>query len=182
MAALTIGDVAGHDRAAAAQMGQLRSASRALAGQVGSPSELIAALQWSWELMGFERIATGLFAWLDQNSGQLAIASAGHYPPLLVESGTAQYLPVKPGKPLGVSEGGSVDWVGVLERDQLLLMFTDGAIDEREIGATESMEQLAWVAATCGTTDPAVVCERIVRTLPLERIDDVALLAVRLEK
>jgi GAF domain-containing protein len=179
MAAFTIGDVAGHDRAAAALMGQLRSAGRALAGQVRSPSELIAALQWSWDLMGFDRMATGLFAWLDQESGRLLMASAGHYPPLLVESGRAEYIPVKPGKPLGVSGGGSVDWEGSLDRGQLLLMFTDGAIDEREIGATASMEQLAAVAANCGTTDAAVVCERIVRTLPLDRIDDVAMLAVR---
>ncbi|MFZ0665875.1 MAG: GAF domain-containing protein [Acidimicrobiales bacterium] len=174
-----IGDVAGHDRAAAALMGQLRSAARALAGQVDTPSELIAALQWSWDLLGFDRIATGLFGRLDPATGDLMMASAGHYPPLLVEVGSGEYLPIKPGKPLGVSGGGSVDWHGRLEDGQALLLFTDGAIDEREIGATESMKQLSEVAANSGTTNLSVVCERIVRTLAVDRIDDVALLAIR---
>ena len=55
-----IGDVAGHDRQAAAVMGQLRSATRVLVGQVSDPAELIGALQQSWGLLGFDRIATAL--------------------------------------------------------------------------------------------------------------------------
>ena len=66
-------------------MGHLRSAARALAGQVDGPVELVAALKWSWELLGFDRLATGLFGQLDPPTGEVVMASAGHYPPLLVD-------------------------------------------------------------------------------------------------
>ena len=50
--AFVVGDVEGHDRDAAALMGHLRSAARALAGQFETPSQVIAALQQSWQLLG----------------------------------------------------------------------------------------------------------------------------------
>ena len=175
-----IGDVAGHDREAAALMGQLRSAARALACQVSTPSELIAVLQSSWGILGFDRIATALFCRLDVDTGTLAIASAGHYPPLLVDDNGARYLSVAPAKPLGTEASQAVEWRGELEPGQLLILYTDGAIDEREAGPAASMEALADMVAKSRTIDPAVVCERIVSALPMERMDDIALLAVRL--
>ncbi len=178
-AVFMIGDVAGHDREAAALMGQLRSASRALAAQIDTPSELITILQSTWEILGFDRIATALFGRLDPDSGDLQIASAGHYPPLLVEDGRARFLPVQPAKPLGTSASGAEDWRGKLEPGQMLVLFTDGAIDERGAGPTASMEALADLVSSGDTTDPAEVCERIVSALPLERLDDIALMALR---
>lgn len=175
-----IGDVAGHDREAAALMGQLRSAAHALACQVSTPSELIAVLQSSWGILGFDRIATALFCRLDVDTGTLAIASAGHYPPLLVDDNGARYLSVAPAKPLGTEASQAVEWRGELEPGQLLILYTDGAIDEREAGPAASMEALADMVAKSRTIDPAVVCERIVSALPMERMDDIALLAVRL--
>jgi GAF domain-containing protein len=178
-----IGDVAGHDREAAALMGQLRSAARALAGQVRGPSELIAVLQQSWEILDFDRMATGLFGWLDPTNGDLVVASAGHYPPLLIGPGAeAHYIQVKPSGPLGTSAADQAarDWRGRIAPDQILLLFTDGVIDEREVGAEPSMEQLAQVASD-GTLSPAGICDRVVRMLPEERIDDAALLALQLE-
>ena len=79
--AFVVGDVEGHDRDAAALMGHLRSAARALAGQFDTPSQVIAALQQSWQLLDFDRIATGLFGSFVPSSGALVLASAGHYPP-----------------------------------------------------------------------------------------------------
>ncbi len=181
-AVFMIGDVAGHDREAAALMGQLRSAARALAGQVDNPSELIAVLQQSWDMLGFDRIATGLFCWLEPKNGDLVVGSAGHYPPLVVEPGSAaRYVPVVPSGPLGSSASrDAVDWHGRLEPDQTLLMFTDGVIDEREVGAEASMEDLAQVAAG-DDLSPEALCDRVVRMLPEDRIDDAALMAIRLE-
>ena len=182
-AVLMIGDVAGHDREAAALMGQLRSAARALAGQVHGPSELIATLQRSWNLLGFERIATGVFCWLEPANGDLVVASAGHYPPLVIgPRSEARYVPVAPTGPLCTSTRfrDAIEWKGRLEHGNTLLLFTDGAIDERGAGAEASMELLAEVAAD-GDLSPTAVCDRVVRMLPLERIDDVALLALQLD-
>ena len=124
-----IGDVAGHDRDAAAAMGQLRSAARALAGQVREPAALIGALQWSWDLLGFERMATAIFGRLDQNSGDLILASAGHHPPLLISPGSAEFVPVRPSPPLGAPAAEAVDWIGHLAPGQVLLLYTDGVLD-----------------------------------------------------
>jgi serine/threonine-protein kinase RsbW len=174
-----IGDVAGHDRDAAAAMGQLRSAARALAGQVHGPAALIDALQWSWDLVGFDRIATGTFGRLDPTNRQLMMASAGHYPPLVVDADSASYLPVEPSAPLGAPGAKAVDWEGELMPGQLLLLYTDGVLDERNTGYARAMDRLAAVAAD-GDLHPVAACERIVSMLPDDRRDDVALLALRI--
>ena len=176
-----IGDVAGHDRDAAATMGQLRSAARALAGQVREPAALIAALQWSWELLGFDRIATAIFGRLDQSNGDLVLASAGHHPPLLLTpEAAARFLPVTPSTPLGAPAAPATEWVGTLVPGQVLLLYTDGVIDGRSTeDDPDGMERLARVAAG-GQISPAAVCDRVIGALPEHRTDDVALLAFQL--
>jgi GAF domain-containing protein len=174
-----IGDVAGHDRSAAAMMGQLRSAARALAGQVSTPGELIAALKWSWDLLGFDRLATGLFGELDPSTGELVLASAGHHPPLMVEAGATRFVPVTPASPFGAPETEATEWNGVLGPGQVLLLYTDGVIDERRIGVDASMVRLAHIVAD-GEVEPQAVCQRVIETLT-ERVDDVALLALAMD-
>ncbi|MDQ1361094.1 MAG: hypothetical protein QOJ44_1471 [Acidimicrobiaceae bacterium] len=175
-----IGDVAGHDRSAAAMMGQLRSAARALAGQVRTPGELVAALRWSWDLLGFERMATGLFGELDPSTGELLLASAGHHPPLMAEAGGARYLPVRPGTPFGAPETEATQWRGHLRPGQVLLLYTDGVIDDRGVGAEVSMDRLARAVAD-GEVQPQEVCQRVIDALTMERVDDVALLALAVD-
>jgi serine/threonine-protein kinase RsbW len=175
-----IGDVAGHDRTAAALMGHLRSAARALAGQVDSPGALIASLRQSWDLLGFDRIATVVFGNLDPVSGDLLLASAGHYPPLRIAREQAYYLEVEPDTPLGAASAGVPEWHGTLAPGDVLLLYTDGAIDERGAGSEASMAQLA-AAAGSGTLDPAVACDLVVDMLSADRADDVALLAVQFD-
>jgi serine/threonine-protein kinase RsbW len=175
-----IGDVAGHDSDAAAVMGQLRSAARALAGQACSPADLISAIQANWDVIGLDRMATGIFGLVDSSTGELTLASAGHYPPLLVTSGEGgRYLPVVPSTPLGAPATEAANWSGRLRRDQTLVLYTDGALDERHEGSAHNMERLARAAAS-GDLHPGAVCQRILETLPVDRRDDVALLALRL--
>ncbi len=173
-----VGDVAGHDREAAAMMGHLRSAARTLAGQVDSPTALVEALQESWALLGFDRIATGLFGLMYPATGDLVLASAGHYPPLLVQRSSARYVPVAPGVPLGSPGCGTRNVHIKLDGGDLLLLYTDGVIDEREVGVEEGMQALMKVSEG-DDMSPAAVCDRIVAMLPPERGDDVALLALR---
>ncbi len=65
-----------------------------------------------------------------------------------------------------------------LDAGDLLLLYTDGAIDEREAGVEEGMQALM-KASEGDDMSPAAVCDRIVAMLPPERNDDVALLALR---
>jgi serine/threonine-protein kinase RsbW len=159
-------------------MGHLRSAARTLAGQVDSPAALVTGLHDSWELLGFDRIATGLFGLLYPESGDVVLASAGHYPPLLVQRTSARYVPVPPGAPLGSNGAGAANVHVRLQPGDLLVLYTDGVIDEREVGIEEGMQTLMKVCER-EEMSPAAVCERIVAMLPPQRSDDVALLALR---
>ncbi len=172
-----VGDVAGHDRDAAAQMGHLRSAARALAGQAVRPSALISALRGAWRMLGFDRVATAVVGLLDPSSGDLVVASAGHYPPLLVSRTAAIFLPLVPGPLLGVDAPEVPEWRGTLRPGQVLLGYTDGAVDERAAGSQRGMAKLARIAAE-GALTPLAVCDRIVAAIAAERADDIALLAV----
>lgn len=180
--ALVIGDVAGHDREAAAMMGQLRSASRAVFDEDAVPAEVVAYLSAGWDRMGFDRIATALYGLLDTADGTVTFASAGHYPPLLVAPGRATFTPVPPNLPLGAGVDRPVaSWSGHLADGAVLLLYTDGAIQERQRGIEEGMARLAQQAVG-GAVVPRLLCQRVVADLPPPRRDDVALLAVTLDR
>jgi hypothetical protein len=131
--ALSIGDVEGHDAVAAAVMGQLRSASRALAGQVKGPGELVDALRASWETLGFRRMATALFAWLDPVTGEVAVSSAGHLPPAYLHRERATFLNIDTGPPFGVASDASSELRMQLNSGDALVLYTDGLVEQRGV-------------------------------------------------
>ena len=82
--ALTVGDVVGHGLAAAAAMGQLRTALAALARYTDSPGELLTRLDTFVATTGATDFATVCYGVLDPATGVFEYASAGHPPILLV--------------------------------------------------------------------------------------------------
>jgi serine phosphatase RsbU (regulator of sigma subunit) len=176
----TIGDVEGHDRTAAAVMGQLRSAARTLALQGRSPAQLVSDLRLAWSALGFERMATGLFGQMDPASGKTTLVSAGHLPPLLVSGGEATYLPVPPSPPLGVAADAPGEWAVEVGRGDLLFLYTDGAINDRALGIEEGMALLAKTVAS-GDSDPTSICSRVVNVHG-QGDDDIALLVLKRSK
>ena len=173
-----IGDVAGHDREAAALMGQIRSAVRALGVVSSGPAEMMATLSQHWTELGFDRMATLLVVRYFASEQRITVVSAGHYPPLLVDGPSASYLAVPPNPPLAAPTGSIAQWSGPVCPGQLLLLYTDGVIDERGVGVDASMARLAAVAVD-GDADPTAVCDRVIDMVGNDRIDDVALLAIR---
>ncbi len=173
---LVIGDVAGHDHHSAAMMGLLRSAVRTLAAQGGDPRSVVKALREDWELFGFEKISTAMFSRLDPRTGAIAIASAGHPPPLVVSGKEAHYLPVPVTPPLGAPAPGARDWRGRLSKE-ILLFYTDGLVDDRHGYLADRMDELVLLAAG-HTGDSETLCDRIVEEIGTDRSDDIALLAV----
>ena len=83
--ALTVGDVVGHGLAAAAAMGQVRTALAALADHAAGPGELLERLDGFLARSGTTDFATVCYAIIDPATGALEYASAGH-PPMLVVS------------------------------------------------------------------------------------------------
>lgn len=174
---LAIGDVAGHDHEAAAMMGHLRSALRALGSRSGLPSEVVGGVAEGWDVLGFDRIATCIVAQLDPLTGGLVMSNAGHPPPLRITGDGAEYLSLPPSPPLGAPSPGRRDWSGTLGAGETLLFYTDGVIDDRRHDLDRRMQQLL-ETAEAGPLAPDEVCDRVVTALGSDRSDDVALLAV----
>ncbi|MCW2740541.1 MAG: domain S-box [Blastococcus sp.] len=179
--ALAVGDVVGHDITAAATMGQLNSVYRALLVDRPAPSAMIDRLQASWSLLGLQRMATALFGTLDPGTGQLRLASAGHVPPMLINAGHAEFLPVAPSRMLGAppAPAPALEWAGVLPVGATLVLFTDGLVESRSADIDEGLAHLLAAAVAAGTTDPDELCDRLLAELTgVHRADDIALLAL----
>ncbi|HVS69143.1 MAG TPA: SpoIIE family protein phosphatase [Mycobacteriales bacterium] len=177
-AAFVIGDVAGHDMVAAAQMAQVRSVCRAL--QMNGPAELLDAVQRSWHHLGLDRLATAIFARLDPASGRLRLASAGHPPPVVVGSGHAEVLPVEPVPPLGAPSVPAEEWEGILAPGDALVFYTDGLVESSSRDVDDGMRKLVATCASASSNQPESLADRILSTLTShDRSDDVAILVVR---
>jgi serine/threonine-protein kinase RsbW len=182
--AMVVGDVAGHDVTAAATMGQLRTAYRALIRRADGPADMIRLLQDSWDDLGTERIATATFGEIDTRTGRLQVASAGHPPPCIVVDGKASFLPVESsvplGMPVGMHGGGVERWDGQLPVGGALVLYTDGLVEERSRDISEGLAALLEAAQTAGTNDPEILADHLLAQLAGEsRGDDVALLVLR---
>ena len=179
--ALAVGDVVGHDITAAATMGQLNSVYRALLVDGPSPSAMIDRLQASWSLLGLQRMATALFATLDPSTGQVAIASAGHLPPLVITDGHAEFLPVRPSRMLGAppAPAPALEWAGVLPVGATMVLFTDGLVESRSADLDEGLAHLLDAATRWAASGPDELCDRLLADLTgAHRADDIALLAL----
>ena len=165
---LVIGDVMGHDIAAAAAMGQLRSVLRSCAADGDPPAVVLDRLDRLVSSFAMADLATVVYARLDRRpdgSALLTWANAGHPPPLLLApDGTARYLEdggsVMIGAPSPESRGQASQ---VLAPGSTLLMVTDGVVERR---GRDLDEQLAALATTAALLAPQVpgpdeLCRRL---------------------
>ena len=90
--AIVVGDVVGRGLGAAATMGQLRSALRALASTGFEPGPLLEALSEFSRRHSVGQMATVAYAELDVRLGCMRYACAGHPPPAIVEPGGAAWF------------------------------------------------------------------------------------------
>jgi serine/threonine-protein kinase RsbW len=173
---LVIGDIEGHDRRAAAQMGQLRSAIRTLILQGLAPEDVIDELRRIWLFLGLTKTATLFLGQLNSSTGQLATASAGHPPPLLVYGASADFLATAPSSLLGRNGLSAVRYDCCIPDGGLLLLYTDGALRERTHGVDDGMARLRTVALGA-PSNPRSLCEQVISSVGAGD-DDVALLAI----
>ena len=179
---LTIGDVVGRGLAAAAAMGQLRTALRAYAIETDSPAAVLQRL--SRLVVEFEaaQMATLIYAVLDPDTRTLSFASAGHPPPLLIgPNGSARYLMEARSPPLGVTKAAQAEATVTIDPGSTLVLYTDGLIEGRRGSITESMEALRTaVEGHHGDLD-SLCDDRVLQPpRPESSGDDVAVLMVRL--
>jgi serine phosphatase RsbU (regulator of sigma subunit) len=131
---VVVGDVVGRGLPAAAVMGQLRSAGRALLLESRSPAHVLSALDRFAELVPGAAVSTVLCAVIDPREGVLRYSSAGHPPAILVEDdGRTRLLEEAASLPLAVVDGlQRPEAEVVLPAGSTLLLYTDGLIERRD--------------------------------------------------
>ncbi|OKI45083.1 SpoIIE family protein phosphatase [Micromonospora sp. CB01531] len=184
---VVLGDVAGHDVQAAARMGQVRAALRALALTDPRPDAVLAGLDRLVASLGAERgtqelFVTVVFGVIDIDRERITLASAGHPAPLIrrcppVGGPAAEYVEVPPSPPLGLGHQSGTATVAFRPGDTLLL-YSDGVVERRgqDLGTGLAGLAAAVTAATSG--DPRSLCAVATAAVPGTTEDDVAVLAV----
>ncbi|PZR55313.1 hypothetical protein DNL40_02775 [Xylanimonas oleitrophica] len=148
--AVAVGDVVGHGLHAATAMGQLRTATRALAAPGLGPAGTLGLVDQFVARRKVGYASTLVYAELDTVVGTLRYACAGHLPPLLVRvDGTVEYLWGGRSSPLGVPAGGGLRAEGEvrLAPGDVVLFYTDGVVERRDRRLRDGLDQLARVAA-----------------------------------
>jgi PAS domain S-box-containing protein len=189
---LVIGDVVGHDTAAAAAMGQLRSLLRGIATYSDAgPAEVLRGLDASMAQLEVNTYATAAIARFEQTDDERARgvtrmrwSNAGHLPPLVINpDGTLAALADWRGELLLGVDAASPrgESVVVLDRGTTVLLFTDGLIERRGGDLDEGMTRLRTAAAALAERPLPELCDELVDRLVNGRPeDDVALVAIRL--
>ncbi|WNB87598.1 PP2C family protein-serine/threonine phosphatase [Cellulomonas sp. ATA003] len=189
-----IGDVVGHDIAAAAAMGQVRSLLRGIAVATGlGPAGLLSEVDQALRTLQTDTIATAVVARVEQSEDErergvthIRWANAGHPPPMVLNpDGTVAVLSgIRPDPLLGVlPDVRRVESEVSLDRGATVLLYTDGLIERRDRSLVEGMEALRDALVELGALELDELCDAILaRMLPDHPEDDVALVAVRLHR
>jgi serine phosphatase RsbU (regulator of sigma subunit)/anti-sigma regulatory factor (Ser/Thr protein kinase) len=184
---VVLGDVAGHDVQAAARMGQVRAALRALALSDQRPDAVLAGLDRLVSSLGAEAgthelFVTVVFGVVEVDRDRITLASAGHPAPLLrrgpPDGGVvADYLDLPAAAPLGLGCQPRTTTVPFAPGDTLLL-FSDGVIERRRQSLSAGLDGLAEAVAAAASGDPRALCAVATAAVPGATEDDVAVLAV----
>ena len=179
--ALVVGDVAGSGLAAAVIMGRIRSALRAYALEFPGPAEVLNKLDRKMQYFEERAImATVCYAVLDRDSGQLAISSAGHLPPVIAAPGQCgETAKIAVDLPIGIIKHcrRQVTTLSLVPGTAICL-YTDGLVERRDEHIDDGITRLCQ-AVTSGP--PEDICISAMQTLvgDLSPGDDIALLALR---
>jgi len=179
--ALVVGDVVGSGVLASAIMGQLRAVLHERLASGASGPDALVALDHFARGLAEAHAATVCVAHLDVDTGDLVYCTAGHPPPLVLDSdGNTHYVAATGGRPLGVSHQAAVaDDFPVLHEylgpDAMVLLYSDGAVERPGRTSAENTVELARVVSTIretsldpdnvGQPEADRVCERTLDVL-----------------
>jgi PAS domain S-box-containing protein len=183
--AAVIGDVQGHNVAAAALMGQVRTGVYAHATLGTPPGEVLARTNRLLTDLAPDLFTSCLYAHLDLDDGRVTLASAGHPPPLLrLPDGDTRPLTVPPGPLLGIDPHAVYPVTEIpLTPGMTLAFYTDGLVETPGIDLDDCIARLAQHLARADTRDLDVLIDELVEKAgPAgQRTDDIALLLLHHE-
>ncbi|MGY4922321.1 PP2C family protein-serine/threonine phosphatase [Streptomyces sp. 900105755] len=180
---LSIGDVQGHNIEAAAFMGQVRAALRALATVTGGPGELLARTNDLLVSLGSDLFATCTFMRLDPETGVLESARAGHVPFVWATAdGKSGLGEDEGGPPLGIEPGTEYPVAcHRLTTGGMVVLLTDGVVEGPSMPIEEGLDQvvrLAGVAAVVGLEAQSLAAAVIKGAERVGHEDDAAVLVM----
>ncbi len=187
---LVVGDVVGHDTAAAAAMGQLRNLLRGVAVSRGeSPANVLEQVDHAMETLRLETTATAVVARIEQDLDEIGAgvtrlrwSNAGHPPAVILHAdGSTQRLDEHDLLLGVVPETERSERMVTLERGATVLMFTDGLVERRDEDLDTGLSRVEKVADALRDEPLQDLADELLSTLvPGAPDDDIALLAVRL--
>jgi phosphoserine phosphatase RsbU/P len=181
---VVVGDVVGRGIVAAATMGQLRSAVRALASTGLTPGPLLDALDGYAHRHEVGQMTTLAYAELNLDSGVLALACAGHPPPAMTtRDGPASFLWDGRSTPLDASTRAEPrpETAVTLTPGATVVLFTDGLFERVDRPLQEGLD-LVLAQLDQHRHEPAATLADALTDAALagrQTTDDVCLLALR---
>jgi hypothetical protein len=182
--AAVVGDVIGKGLTAAAGMGRVRSALRALAFTDDRPAVVLSGLDALFTATEREEsLTTVVYAVVNPATGAVEATHAGHLPMLLITAdGEPSLIDAAPASlPLGLAEPRTQRSFQLRPGDTLV-GFSDGLVENHARGLAEGLERLVEAARGRGRDELESLVTRLVGHLLAnqERDDDVTVLALRL--
>ncbi len=145
--ALALGDVMGKGLTAAAGMGRVRNALRALALTDPRPAAVLGGLDRLFAATEQEeQVTTVAYLVIDPETGDGVLGNAGHLPALVLEAGCApRFDGVEAGTPLGWASPRKQHAFN-LRPGSTAVFYSDGLVENRNRGLDTGLEELAAVA------------------------------------
>ncbi|MGD0062554.1 MAG: SpoIIE family protein phosphatase [Streptosporangiaceae bacterium] len=146
--AVALGDVMGKGLTAAAGMGRVRNALRALALTDPRPAAVLGGLDRLFSATEQEeQVTTVAYLVIDPETGEGVLGNAGHLPALVLEAGCApRFDQVEAGTPLGWASPRRQHPFN-LRPGSTAIFYSDGLVENRNRGLDAGLEELAAVAA-----------------------------------
>jgi serine phosphatase RsbU (regulator of sigma subunit) len=178
--AFVVGDVSGRGLAAATIMAGLRYTIRAYAAIGYSPSLILERASGEISIATDGHFATVLVGLVDNERHEVTLASAGHLPVLLLDKRQSTFVEVPVGLPLGLGALAYESTTVAIAPNSTLIAYTDGLVERRTEALDAGMERLRRAASVVA---PSVddLLEGIVDSIFADQVsdDDTAILAIR---
>jgi PAS domain S-box-containing protein len=184
---LTVGDVSGHDRVAAAAMGQVRNILRGLSfDSSDGPAEVLARLDRALAGLRVNAVASAVLVRIEpsadpQGTGRtVRWSNAGHPPPLLrLADGRVRVLDDTHDLLLGVLPAiRRTENTAELPVGATLLLYTDGLVEGRATDIDTGIRRIIELFASQGDQPTEQLCDTLLASAAGNE-DDVALLVLR---
>ena len=179
-----VGDVSGRGLQAATTMASLRYAIRAYTAQGDDVATVLVKLSALLDIESDQQFATVLAGEIDVGRHRVTVVSAGHFMPLVVRDGVAEFVVGPAAPPVGVAPLANLTTVTFdVPPNATLIAFTDGLIERKDDESIDVGLERLRDAATGQSESLGELVDRLVNALIVaDAPDDTVILAIRWRK